>query len=105
MLEIKKEEKLLLLLYKFLRYVKIKVIVLSIFQIIVILNCIYYSLIFFIIYSHTQISLLINYIISLFDKFILAILISITVSITRKISIIYSNKYIYNTSNYINEHF
>jgi len=105
MLEIKKEEKLLLLLYKFLRYIKIKVIILSIFQIIVILNCIYYSLIFFIIYSRTQISLLINYIISLFDKFILAILISIIVSITRKISIIYSNKYIYNTSNYINEHF
>jgi len=105
MLEIKKEEKLLLLLYKLLRYIKIKVIVLSIFQIIVILNCIYYSLIFFIIYSRTQISLLINYIISLFDKFILAILISITISITRKINIIYSNKYIYNTSNYINEHF
>ena len=105
MMEIKKEDKLLLLLYKFLRYIRIKVIVLSIFQIIVILNCIYYSLIFFIIYSHTQISLLINYIISLFDKLILAILISIFIAITRKISIIYSNKYIYNTSNYINEHF
>ena len=88
MMEIKKEDKLLLLLYKFLRYIRIKVIVLSIFQIIVILNCIYYSLIFFIIYSHTQISLLINYIISLFDKLILAILISIFIAITRKISII-----------------
>ena len=105
MMKIKKEDKLLLLLYKFLRYIKIKVIVLSIFQIIVILNCIYYSLIFFIIYSQTQISLLINYIISLFEKFILAIFISISITITRKISIICSNKYIYNTSNYINEHF
>ena len=104
-LEIKQEEKLLKILKKLLTYIKTKIIILSLFQIIIIIFCNSFSLIFFIVYSCSQISLLINYLVSLLDKIVISLVITIIVSITRKIGILYYNKYAFNVSNYINEHF
>ena len=104
-MEIKEEENFIIILKKLLRYIKIKIIILSIFQTILILFCNYYLLIFFIIFSCSQISLLINYLVSFFEKIIFSILISIIITINRKIGIFYNNKYSFNTSNYIKEHF
>ena len=72
---------------------------------IIIIFCNSFSLIFFIVYSCSQISLLINYLVSLLDKIVISLVITIIVSITRKIGILYYNKYAFNVSNYINEHF
>ena len=104
MLEIRQEIKLLKILKIFTRYIIIKIIILSLFQIVIILMCIYYILIFFIVYSCSQISLLINYLTSLLEKIGFSLLISFIIAVSRKLSIFWYSKYLYNTSKYIDEH-
>ena len=105
LMEIRQEIKLLRVLKKLMRYIIIKIIALSIFQVIIILICIYYILIFFIVYSCSQISLLINYLISFLEKIAYSVIISIIIAGMRKISFFLYNKYLYNVSKYIDEHF
>ena len=70
-----------------------------------ILFCIYYLVIFCKIYSKTQISLIKAYIVSLLEGIVTNILISIIISSTRIYGIKFKNKYIYNTSKYIDGYF
>ena len=104
-MEIKVEYQVLKILSNFMLYIKIKVSVLSLFHIIIILYCYIYIMIFLIIYSKCQISLLKNYLMSFIDNIVISIVISIIIVITRKIGINFNNKNIYNTSNYILNHF
>ena len=104
-LEIKREYFYLNAIKHFLKIFKIKLILFFVNQIIIIFCCYYYIVIFCIIYSCSQVSLLTNYFTSILEGIITSIIISIIIVITRKIGIIFKNKYIYNTSKYINEHF
>ena len=99
-MKIKREFNYLCAVDKFIRILKIRVILFSIIAIIVIFFSFYYIIIFSIVYINSQISLIINYLISLFESLIASIIISIIIAITRKIGIIYLNNYLYNTSKY-----
>ena len=103
--EIKKEYDYLKALTKFFKILKIKILIFFITEIIVIILCFYYIVIFCVIYSKSQLSLFINYLSSIIEELIKALIVSSIVVITRKIGISCSNKYIYNTSKYINDKF
>ena len=104
-LEIRREYKYLFALNKFLRFLKIKMIFFIITIFILVSGCFYYIVIFCIIYSKSQISLLTNYILSLVEGLIISIIITILIVATRKIGISCSNPYIYNTSKFIYKKF
>ena len=103
--EIKNEYDYLKVLEKFFRNLKIKIIIFLISEITVVIICFYYIVIFTIIYNKSQTSLVINYVASLLEDLIKSLIVSIIIVLTRKIGISCSNKYIYNTSKYINEKF
>ena len=104
-LEIKNEYDYFRNLKKFFRNLRIKLIIFFCLEIFVIIICFYYIVIFTIIYSRSQTSLLINYLYSLLEDIIKTLIISLIIVITRKIGISCLNKYFYNTSKYINEKF
>ena len=89
----------------FIKYLKLKFIFFFICEIILISGCFYYIVIFCIVYSRSRDSLMINYIYSLVEGLITSIAISIIILITRKIGLSFLNKYLYNTSKYINNKF
>ena len=86
-------------------YLKIKLFCFYITQIIIIAICIYYLVIFSILYSCSQISLIVNYCYSLVESIITSFAVSIIILITRKIGLSYKNKHLYNISKYINSKF
>ena len=104
-IEIKKEFDYLKTLKKFFRNLKIKIIIFFITEITVVIICFYYIIIFTIIYNKSQLSLLYNYLTSIFEDLIKSLIVSSIIVLTRKIGISCLNKYIYNTSKYINEKF
>ena len=103
--EIKKENKYLYALKKFLKYIKLKIIVFIIINSIIISFCFYYIVIFCIIYNKTQRSLLINFLTSLLEKLIKSVIVVIVIVVTRKIGINCENIYLFNTSKYIDKYF
>jgi len=103
--EIRREYKYLFALNKFLKFLKIKMVFFIITIFILVSGCFYYIVIFCIIYSKSQVSLLTNYFLSLLEGLITSVIITILIVITRKIGISCSNSYIYNTSKYINKKF
>jgi hypothetical protein len=103
--EIKNEKEYLTFLKKFFRRLNIIIIIYFIIEIIIIILLFVYIIIFCIIYNKSQISLLINYMTSLFEDLFKDIIISIIIVLGRKIGIYYLNPYIYNASKFINSHF
>ena len=89
----------------FFKYLKIKFIFFFICELLIIFISFYYIVIFFIIYSYSTGSLIVNYLISLFESFLTSIIISIIIASIRKIGLIFSIKELYNTSKYINKYF
>ena len=87
------------------KIVAIKSFIYFLLSIIIIIFCFYYLTIFCAIYNKSQKSLLMNYIISFIEGIIIKVIIIIVITITRKFGISYKNKYIYNTSNYLDNHF
>ena len=67
--------------------------------------CYYYIVIFFIIYTCSKNSLLTNYFTSLIEGLIVSLAVTLIISITRKIGLMYLNKRLYILSNYINKNF
>ena len=92
-------------LNKFLKNLKLKVLLYIIKETFIILFCFYYLIIFTIVYRYSKISLLFNYLYSLIEKIIESLIVSIIIAFTRKISLQFSNRYIYNTSKYIYDKF
>ena len=90
---------------RLLKYLKIKFILFFLCQVIITGICIYYVVIFGILYSHSQVSLLINYCYSLIESIITAFAITFVILITRKIGLSCLNKELYNTSKYIDSKF
>ena len=89
----------------FLKRLKLKMLLFIVKEILILLLCFYYIIIFCIIYSFSRLSLLYNYFYSLLEDIIKSILIACLVSILRKTSLSLLNRYIYNTSKYINNKF
>ena len=103
--EIKREHKYLFALNKFLRYLKIRMLLFIITECILVGGSFYYIVIFCIIYSKSQKSLLTNYLYSLIEGFITSLIITTIIVLSRQFGIIFKSKYLYNTSKYINEKF
>ena len=103
--EIKREYIYLYAIRKYLKYLKFKVFYYLFTEIIIIGGCFYYIIIFFIVYSRSQKCLMINFLTSFIEGVIKSLIVIIVIIITRKISLTAKNKYIYNTSKYIDEHF
>ena len=89
----------------FLKKLKIKIIIFILNEVLIISLCFYYIIIFCIIYSYSRLSLLYNYFTSLLEDIIKEIVIILVISSLRKGSLYLLNRYIYNTSKYINEKF
>ena len=104
-IEIKDEPSYLYASNKFIKIVKIKVILYFLIEIFIISFSFYYIIIFCVIYNKSQISLLINYLMSIVETLVVSILVSFVVALTRKIGLKYAYKSIYNTSKYINNVF
>ena len=104
-LEIKYEMHCYRNIQKFLKYLRIKLVCFVISQLIITGLCMYYIVIFCIIYSQSQKSLLVNYIYSILESIIISIGITTIILITRKIGLSCLNKKMYNTSKYINSKF
>ena len=103
--EVRDEKRFLYWLNKYLKSLKQKIIIFIIIEIIIIIGSLYYITIFFIVYSKARISLLINYLVSLFEVLLKSIGISLTITLMRKLSIYYKNSYIYNASKFIDINF
>ena len=103
--EIKKEIIFLRVFKIIMREITIRVIIFFIFEILIIIFCKYYLFIFFTIYHKSQISLLKSYLISLLETWLINLLIAIFIVIFRKLGIYCRNKYIYNTSKYLDKNF
>ena len=92
-------------LKKLLLYLKIKFICFFITQLIIIVICLYYIVIFSVLYSCSQKSLIVNFCYSLVESIITSFGVTLIILITRKIGLSCSNKELYNTSKYINSKF
>ena len=103
--EIKKENAFLRVSNIILREIKIRVILFFIFENVIIISCTYYLFIFFTIYHKSQMSLLKNYLIALIEGWSINIIIALFIVIFRKLGIFFRNKYIYNTSKYLDNNF
>ena len=103
--DIKKEIPFLRVSKIILREVTIRVILFFIIENVIIFSCTYYLFIFFTIYHKSQMSLLKNYLISLLEGWCINIFIALLIVVFRKLGIYYKNKYIYNTSKYIDKNF
>ena len=90
---------------RFIRYAKIRSFFFFIGEILISLLCLYYIVIFYIIYVGSRKSLIINYLLSLVEGLIISVGITIIVTSIRKISLCIKNKYLYNTSKYLNDRF
>ena len=90
---------------KLISFLRIKFICFFISQLIVTSICLYYIVIFCILYSHSQKSLIVNYCYSLIESIIMAFGITLIILITRKIGLSCLNQKLYNTSKFINAKF
>ena len=104
-LEMKKALYYQRIMEKFVKFLKIKIFIFIIKEIIIIIISFYYIIIFCIVYSYSQKSLLYNYLTSLLEQILKTFFISIIIAILRKESLSLLNRYIYNTSKYINDKF
>ena len=86
----------------FFRYLMLKFIFFFFCEIILISGCFYYIVIFCIVYNKSRGSLIINYLSSLLEGFVVSVSISIIIVGTRKIGLSCLNKNTYNISKYIN---
>ena len=102
---IKKQHYYLKNVIFFYKYLKIKFIYFFMCELLIICSSFYYTTIFFIIYSRSIGSLIVNYFTSLLESFLTSIIISIIIVSTRKIGLIFLCEKLYNTSKYINNYY
>jgi len=103
--QIKKEYEFIKVSNCYYKIILFQTIFFSFLSLDFIIFCIYYLVIFCAIYSKSQISLLKAYFTSLIQGIITNIIIAIAISGSRIYGIRFKNKYIFNTSNYIDQKF
>ena len=104
-MEIKKEISYMFAFNKFIKLIKIKVMLYFLLEILINSFSFYYIIIFCIIYYNSQVSLLTNYLMSLVESLSLTVIVCMFIAVTRKMVIRYVNKKIFNTYKYINNAF
>ena len=90
---------------KFIRFLRIKFVCFFMCQIVILATCMYYIVIFCILYKRSQESLIVNYCYSLVESLITSFAITFIIIITRKIALSCMNKELYNVSQFINSKF
>jgi len=103
--EIRNEYKYIYAFNKIFKYLKIKTFCFILIELTVIFCSSYYIIIFSIVYSKSQKSLISNYILSLIERYAKSIFVIFFVSGTRKFAISLKSVYLYNISQYINANF
>ena len=100
-----KKKLYLINIIKFNKYIKLKLAVFYSLDFIYIICMCYYLTIFCIVYSETQLSFLMNYIIGIIDSFLFSLVFSFIASFLRYISLKFKFKQLYNISKYLSEKF
>ena len=100
-----KKKLYLINIIKFKKYMKLKLAVFYSLEFIYIICMCYYLTIFCIVYSETQLSFLMNYIIGVIDSLLLSIFFSFITSFLRYVSLKFKFKQLYNISKYLYEKF
>ena len=103
--EVKKEYEFIKVSNRYYKIILFQIIFFSFLSLDFIAFCIYYLVIFCAIYPKSQISLLKAYFTSLIEGIITNIIIAVVISGSRIYGIRFKNKYIFNTSNYIDKKF
>ena len=103
--EIRKEYAFLRILKKFFKEIAIKVFIFMLIEIGIIIFCFYYLLLFCAIYSKSQKSLITNYLMSIVETLIICFSLAFIIIAFRKFGLALKNKYLYNTSKYLDIHF
>ena len=91
------------ILDKFIKKLKLKIFIFITKEIFVIIFCFYYMIIFCNIFNYSKLSLVYNFISSLIEQIIISLLTTIIIAALRRLSLIFSNRYMYNISKYIND--
>ena len=89
----------------FFKYLHLKYFINIFIELIIFPLGFYYVIIFCIIYNKSKVSMLKNYATSLIEDIIKSIIAAIIITISRRIGLVCLNKYLYNTSKYINSKF
>ena len=89
----------------FIKKLKFKIFIFISKGILIIIFCFYYMIIFCIIFNYSKCSLIYNFISSLLEQIIICILTTIIITAMRRLSLIFSNSYMYNISKYLNDKF
>ena len=103
--EIGKEYYLLRLLKKFFKELILRTIIFLIVEICLSFFAFYYLIIFCTLIYKSQMSLLTNYLVSIIEDVIITFILIIIIIVLRKFGFYFKNKYLYNISKYINDHF
>ena len=98
-----KKKFYLINIIKFKKYLKLKLAVFYLLEFIYIISMCYYLTIFCIVYSETQLSFLMNYVIGIIDSLIFSLVFSIIISFIRYVSLKFKLKQLYNISKYLYE--
>ena len=104
-MQIKKEDCYFYSSNKFMKILKVKIMLYFIIDALFTVFAFYYIIIFCILYNNSQISFLTNYLMSIIESLIMSIIVSISIVVTRIIGIKFSNKKMYNISKYLNNTF
>ena len=104
-IEIKYKKEFFRNIKRLFLYLKIKFICFFISQLLILAACVYYIVIFCILYSRSQKSLIVNFCYSLVESIITSFGLALIILITRKIGLSCQNKELYNTSKFINAKF
>ena len=104
-INVKNGKKYLENIIRFSKYIRIRLACFYILEIIFIIIMTYYLFIFCTVYHHSQISILINYIIGVLTSLAFSLGITIIITILRIISIKCNSSALYNTSKYIYKKF
>ena len=102
---VKLQKKYVENIVRFLKYIRIRLTIFYILEIIFILLMTYYLFIFCTVYHHSQISILINYIIGSLTSLAISVGLSLFISILRYISIKYHSNKLFNTSRFLYKKF
>jgi len=100
-----KKKLYLINIIKLKKYMKIKLSVFYSLEFIYIICMFYYLTIFCIVYSKTQLSFLMNYIIGVIDSLLFSLIFSFVISFLRYVSLKFKFKQLYNISKYLYERF
>ena len=103
--KIRKEDEYLFAFGKFIKYIKLRLSIFILSEIIIMIISFYFINIFCILYSKSQKSLLFNYLSSLLEGLIKSVIVIALIVTTRKIGINCKNMYIFNISKYIDKYF